>query len=136
MCPSGLFDGVREVTLDELLNELKDVDDWFELGVYLNVPDHKLREIGQDYGDTDECMIEMILLWRQLCVPTWKAITTALSDIGMHALAVKIAHKYGEYTTRLTCVRNCFIMPFNSCTKIYQSLCPHSMLFSIWEQKG
>ena len=81
--------------MDELLNELKDVDDWFELGVYLNVPDHKLREIGQDYGDTDECKIEMILLWRQLCVPTWEAITTALSEIGMHTLVAKIANKYG-----------------------------------------
>ena len=95
-CPSGLFDGIREVTLSELLSELKEVEDWFELGVYLNVPDHKLREIGKDYSDVEECKIEMILLWRQLCSPTWTAITNALSDIGMHKLAVEIAHKYGE----------------------------------------
>ena len=85
------------MTLDELLNELKDVDDWFELGVYLNVPDYKLREIGKDFGNAEECLIEMILLWRQLCVPTWVAITTALSEINMHTLAVRIAHKYGKY---------------------------------------
>ena len=97
MCPSGLFDGVREVSLSELLSELKEVDDWFGLGVYLNVPDNKLREIGKDYSDAEECKIEMILLWRQLCVPTWTAVTNALSKIGMDSLAVKIAQKYGEH---------------------------------------
>lgn len=96
MCPSGLFDGVREVPLSELLSELKEVDNWFDLGVYLKVPDHKLREIGQDYSDVEECKIEMILLWRQQSSPTWPAIVNALSDIGMHKLAVKIAEKYGE----------------------------------------
>ena len=96
MCPSGLFNGIREVPLSELLNELKEVDDWFELGVYLNVPENKLREVGKDCSDTEECKIEMLLLWRQVCLPTWTSIAMALSQIGMHKLAVEIADKYGE----------------------------------------
>ena len=98
MCPSGLFDGVREVSSHELLNELKDIDDWFELGVYLGVPDHKLRKIEQDccYMDVEECKMEMILLWRQMTVPTWGAIVNALAEIGKHKRALEIASKYSK----------------------------------------
>ena len=96
MCPSGLIDGVRDVTVKEVLCELKEVDNWFDLGVYLNIPDFKLREIYQDCQDgTEQCKIEMLLIWRQQCIPTWSAIVTALSEIGMHNLAIKIANKYG-----------------------------------------
>ena len=98
MCPSGLFDGVREVSLHELLIELKDIDDWFELGVYLGIPDHKLREIEQDcrYMDVEECKMAMILLWRQMTVPTWSAVVNALAEIGQHKLALEIASKYSK----------------------------------------
>ena len=98
MCPSGLFDGVRDVSLSELFLELKDVDDWFELGVYLGVPDHKLREIEQDcrYMDVEECKMEMILHWRQMTIPTWSAIVNALAEIGQHKVALEIASKYSK----------------------------------------
>jgi hypothetical protein len=98
MCPSGLFDEVREVSLHELLIELKDIDDWFELGVHLGVPDNKLREIEQDclYGDAEECKMEMILLWRQLTIPTWSALVNALAEIGQRKIALEIASKYSK----------------------------------------
>ena len=110
MCPSGLFDGVREVSLHELLIELKEVEDWFELGVYLGVPDYKLREIEQDcrYMDVEECKMEMILLWRQMTIPTWSAIVNALTEIGKHKRALEIASKYSKYISWLKlCASGC-----------------------------
>lgn len=62
--------------------------------MYLDIPESKLREIVQDHEDVEECMIEMIMIWRQLVIPTWNAIITALTGIGMPTLAVKIAGKY------------------------------------------
>ena len=102
LCPSGLLsiDGVRELTVKDLLSELEEVTtSWFVLGVYLNIPESKLCEIRQDCDNDEECKIEMIILWKQLCIPTWNAIADALAKIGMHNLAIKVARKYGKIYT-------------------------------------
>ena len=46
--------------------------------------------------DVAECKMAMILLWRQMTVPTWSAIVNALAEIGEHKLALKIASKYSK----------------------------------------
>lgn len=134
MCPSGLFDGVREVSLHELLIELKDVDDWFELGVYLGVPDNKLREIQQDchYMDIEECKMEMILLWRQLNIPTWSAIVNALAEIGQHKIALEIASKYSEWYYSTSSSISSLLLWDLIVLQIHQFLPLSSMLFNNW----
>lgn len=98
LCPSGLFDEGREVLVKDLLQELQEVtDQWFNLGISLKIPHMKLKEIEQDYDNVKECKMEMILLWRQLCIPTWTTMVTALAEIGMKSLALKIANKYSEW---------------------------------------
>ena len=95
------MNGIREVSVKDLLCELNEVtSSWFELGTFLDIPESKLREIFHDYADVgvEECMIEMIITWRQLAIPTWKAIIAALTGIGMSKLAIKIANKYSKYT--------------------------------------
>lgn len=95
--PTGLLDGVKEVLVKDLLCELSEVtNEWFNLGISLKIPCSKLQDIEQDYDDVEECKREMILLWRQLYVPTWVAMVTALAEIGMQSLAVKIAGKFGK----------------------------------------
>ena len=42
---------VKKVTLPALVEELVEVVDWFHLGVYLEVPEHELKEIRYDYPD-------------------------------------------------------------------------------------
>ena len=80
----------------ELLHELKDVTEWFELGIYLGIPDSKLREIHEDNDNIEECKAGMILVWSQQRIPTWRALVTALVGIDMCSLAMKIAEKHGE----------------------------------------
>ena len=102
LCPTGLLsvDGVKEVSVKDLLSELEEVTtSWFVLGVFLNIPESKLCEIRQDCDNDEECKMEMIILWRTLCIPTWNAVADALAKIGMHSLAIKLARKYGKIYT-------------------------------------
>ena len=96
------MDGLQEVSVKDLLSELSEAtSSWFELGAFLDIPESKLREIFDDYANmgVEDCMIEMILTWRQLTVPTWKAIIIALTGIEMPKLAKRIAGKYGTLLT-------------------------------------
>ena len=98
-CPSGLpnIDG-KDISMKDVIRELKEVSNkWFQLGVYLNIPESELRKIGLDcHRDVNMCMIELIMTWKQRFIPTWKDIIDALAEIGMHTLAVKLARKYSE----------------------------------------
>lgn len=100
-CPTGLpnIDGEDiSTTVKDVIRELKEVSNkWFQLGVYLNIPESDLRKIGLDcHQDVDICMMDVIMAWKQRFIPTWKAIIDALAEIGMHTLAVKLARKYSE----------------------------------------
>ena len=87
--------------MDELLFELDEVTNWFELGIYLGVPPSQLQEIHQEFDDIQECKIEMLLAWRQQGIPTWNSLVSALTSIGMQSLATKIASKYSELNSSL-----------------------------------
>ena len=81
-----------------LVEELKDVTDWFNFGVHLGIPHEELMVIGKDYNmDTERCKLETLIVWgkRELC--TWSKVIEALIRIEMFALAEKIAEKYGKW---------------------------------------
>ena len=82
--------------MKDLLIELTDevTDKWFDLGIHLEIPDYKLKEIHQENEDVEDCKREMILIWKQWYIPTWKAMVNALAQIDMQSLAIKIASKY------------------------------------------
>lgn len=83
--------------MKDLLQELKEVaDQWFDLGISLKISHSKLKELEEDCDDIEERKTEMILVWRQLYVPTWSMMVNALAEIEMRTLALKIAEKYGK----------------------------------------
>ena len=45
--------------------ELKDVEDWFVLGVYLGLPVSELKiiEANNQHGDHESCKLDMMLKW-------------------------------------------------------------------------
>ena len=89
-------------TLKELSNALDSVVDWFTLGVKLELEDHELRTIEQNYRG-DRCKLEMLSRWlRSGKPPTWKALTDALHLMGEHAAALKIQAKYCSPSTATT----------------------------------
>ena len=89
-------------TLKELSNALDSVVDWFTLGVKLELEDHELRTIEQNYRG-DRCKLEMLSRWlRSGKPPTWKALADALHLMGEHAVASKIQAKYCSPSTATT----------------------------------
>ena len=84
-------------TLHKLLEDLQEVLEWYELGIYLDIPEASLEEIKSDEnGKVRACRREMLSTWlRRNPQPTWATIVTALTGIARVNLAVKIALKYG-----------------------------------------
>lgn len=83
--------------MNDLLSELQQVTDWFKFGVEVGVQESKLKEIRQDYEDTEDCRREMLLIWMNKEVVTWNKVIRALAEIEMHRLGLTIASKYGMY---------------------------------------
>ena len=92
----SLVHTVEPVDLRDLLNELKDVDDWFHFGIYLKVPVPRLREITRECQTVTDRKINMLDDWSNLVVPTWDRVMQALIGMGRKALATHIGTKYGE----------------------------------------
>ena len=89
------FTSTGDANLQDLVNELQEVTDWFQLGQCLKVPLSVLRTIQQDSkGDTTKCRQEMLKTWMKWEVPMWSTIVKALLDMKMADLALKIASKH------------------------------------------
>ena len=78
--------------LKEVLNELKEVTKWHELGVQLGVPAHKLNAIDRQHTqDTDRSKTEVIIWWLQNIEDTsWKKLAQAVEEIEHKVLAKKL----------------------------------------------
>ena len=90
---------INSVGLKDLLKELQQVTEWRNLGLYLDVPEHKLDDIEaeRNYGNTDDCRREMLMVWMKSEVATWARVVHALIHIDQPVLAANIASKYGEH---------------------------------------
>ena len=85
--------------LMELMEELQKVVGWYDVGIFLNVPRHRLEIIRQDHQNTDECKRAMFSWWLDNTVKeekSWSTIIHALSKTGYHFLASVIAHNHGR----------------------------------------
>ena len=87
-----------KVTLAALVEELVEVVDWFHLGLYLEVPEHELKEIRCDYPDVKQRKTQALSVWMKMKEASWSQIVRALVAIRMKTLARHIATKYGKCT--------------------------------------
>ena len=87
---------LKDVPMKDLRSELQEVTDWFTLGVYLDVPTPLLVAIRNDYTDTDQCRVEMLITWSKQEMPTWPRVVHALGEMEMTKLAIALAEKYGR----------------------------------------
>ena len=82
----------------QLLFELDDVKNWFELGVQLGMDTETLKGIEQRNGGVEECKREMLMSYT--CDATdvkihWPKIVTALRNMQENAIADKLHSRYG-----------------------------------------
>lgn len=78
---------------------MREVIDWFHLGVHLGVKEAKLQAIKYTHErsrNLEESKSDLFSAWETTNEPTWSAVVRALVGIGMMSLAKKLAMKYGK----------------------------------------
>lgn len=84
------------VNLRDLLEELKELTDWFNFGAHLGIHQEELLVIGKDYDmDTERCKVETLIVWMKRESPTWSKVIQALVRMEMLTLAQQIAKHHG-----------------------------------------
>ena len=86
----------EETTLADLLNELSEVVEWFQMGVHLEVSKGVLLKIEEDYRTVNRCMLHMLMTRMDQKELTWSDIVRALVKLKMRRLAQKIAANHRE----------------------------------------
>ena len=84
-----------------MLAELRDVVDWFKLGVSLGIKHSYLKKIEADYrGDVECCKTEMLSFWIDNDEnASMEKLTQALEEIGHRNLAKRLRDKYNVLQT-------------------------------------
>ena len=88
--------GTQLLTVQTLLEELKEVDDWYLFGAYLGVPVYKLNEIQSEHrGIVERCKLNMLQYWLNTTMTaSWRDIARAVEQMDRLTLAAKLKRKY------------------------------------------
>ena len=91
------FADIPPPTVQQLVEQLREVDDWFILGVALGVSVSQLKEIERsNQGEgVKRWKVEMFQYWLNLNpTASWKDVTSALEQLGFFSLAARLKSKY------------------------------------------
>ena len=87
---------------DRVMEELKEITDWYELGIHLKVPYHALRGIEVQFSGAhgvQRCKYEVIRKWWDLSSNAdWGDIIGALRKMEKKRLATQLEKKYKTST--------------------------------------
>ena len=77
--------------LKQILIDIKEVTDWYFLGIQLEIPTSHLQHTEKNYGSNAErCKIEVIDFWlRNVQNFTWNKLAQAIEGMGGHANVVQ-----------------------------------------------
>ena len=68
-------------SLAVLSSELKEVVNWYHLGVCLKIPDYQLKIIARNNPqDVETCRLEMLSLWMNTVQGKWATLVHALVE--------------------------------------------------------
>ena len=80
------------------MKELRGINNWKTLGLYLGIKIEKLNAIEMERPTIDERRTMMLEEWQNNVIPTWSAVVQALVGMGMQRLASNLAQKHGEFS--------------------------------------
>lgn len=82
-------------SVKEVLNETKEVTEWYSLGIQLDIKCDVLDQIGRNYnGDAERCKTEVLKFWlRNTEERTWGRLVQAIDQMGGHAILVQSLRK-------------------------------------------
>ena len=93
----------RSLSIPVLLTELKDVTNFYMLGVYLRVPRKRLVEIRTQFQHSqglDQCKEEVLSAWLQITPSAClKELIDALKEIDEIALAATLEDRYCQQSS-------------------------------------
>lgn len=83
-------------TYQQLLEELKDIDDWYLFGVFLGMTAKQLNKIKASYGhDLERCKMEMFRCWLEnKAGASWNDVVESLEKADKEGLAAKVKQKF------------------------------------------
>ena len=92
----------QTLTLRNITLALREVTDWYKVGVALEMKTHKLDEIRVNrMNDVQQCKFSLIDHWlRTDLEASWTKLASALDEVGEHTSAKHIRTKhFGEATS-------------------------------------
>ena len=123
-------------TVTVLLEELKEVDNWYMLGAYLNVPVHQLNKIQSTHthDGVERCKLAVLQYWLDAnMTASWKDIARALEQLNMLTLAARLKLKYqrtspvtaaeGVCVTVHVCMCVCGVCVYCVCVCVFVCMC-------------
>ena len=86
--------------LKHIVTALRDVvTEWYDLGIYLDLPEHILKPIGSNRPDVEGRLRMMVSKWLSYDPEaSWDKLAAALNDMGKNAIAANIRSKYVRVT--------------------------------------
>ena len=87
--------GTSEMTAKEFVEELYEVQSWYELGVYLGAPVLELNQIKNMKESVRTNLVELFEVMNRQAIPlTWGKIASALKNLKNHQLASQIRERH------------------------------------------
>ena len=79
----------------KLFSALRDVSDWYQLGIILGILPARLRKIEENYRGNDRRKTETLDTWlQQTPNASWSDVVSALQQMGENTVAESVQHQY------------------------------------------
>ena len=83
------------LSLKHLTNALREVDDWEDLGIQLDIQYHELQKFVSEHQKTEERKRAMLQFWLDHDTKaSWNKVISALSEMKLNRVAEEIKRKY------------------------------------------
>ena len=83
------------LSLKNLTNALREVDDWQDLGIQLDIKYHELQKFVSEHQKTEERKRAMLQFWLDRDTQaSWEKVISALSEMKLNRVAEEIKRKY------------------------------------------
>ena len=81
--------------VQQLLIELREVDDWYTFGAYLGVPVKQLKKIRAEKHDVDRSKVDLFDQWLSITpAASWRTVVFALEMTDYLVLASTVKSRY------------------------------------------
>ena len=89
------YTAITKPTIDELIEGLDEVTNWFHLGVYLHIPRQRLIEIESEHKGLVRCKIALFDLWLSRNPnASWSILIDALKKMDENSTAANLQMKH------------------------------------------